>query len=49
MARVNLAWCAIDWQAGIYSQAALQAVYFVLSAYGWWKWRGKVELKGEQS
>jgi len=34
----NAGWFAIDWHAGIYSQAALQAVYFVLSAYGWISW-----------
>ena len=34
----NATWAYVDWAHGIYPQAALQAVYFVLSLYGIWKW-----------
>ena len=37
----NFAWMLIDWHKGLYSQAALFAVYFVLAAYGLFKWRAK--------
>jgi nicotinamide riboside transporter PnuC len=35
----NAGWVWIDWDAGIYAQAGLQAVYFLLSIYGIWEWR----------
>lgn len=35
----NFAWCVIDARHGIYSQAALQAVYLGLSFYGYRKWK----------
>jgi nicotinamide riboside transporter PnuC len=34
----NFAWMMIDFYEGIYSQAALFAVYFVLAIYGLTKW-----------
>ena len=34
----NATWACVDYQHGIYPQAALQAVYFMLSLYGIWKW-----------
>jgi nicotinamide riboside transporter PnuC len=32
-------WCAVDWYHGIYSQAVLFAIYFLLAIHGWWNWR----------
>jgi len=32
-------WCIIDWYHGIYSQAVLFAIYFILAIHGWYKWR----------
>ncbi len=34
----NAVWAFADWSVGLHAQAALQAVYFVLSLYGIWKW-----------
>ena len=34
----NATWTYVDYQHGIYPQAALQAVYFLLSIYGIWRW-----------
>lgn len=34
----NAAWAVVDYQAGLYSQAALFAVYFVLAVWGLWEW-----------
>ena len=34
----NAAWCLIDLRHGIYAQAALQFIYFLLSVYGLRKW-----------
>ena len=39
----NLAWTGIDIWKGIYSQAALQAVYVGLAVWGWVTWRGRGE------
>ncbi|MBI4584567.1 MAG: nicotinamide mononucleotide transporter [Planctomycetes bacterium] len=38
-AGTNAVWAAVDYRHGIYGQAGLQAVYFLLSLYGIWKWR----------
>ena len=35
----NAAWTVIDLNAGIYSQASLQAVYCGLAVYGIFRWR----------
>ena len=35
----NAAWVIVDASAGVYSQAALQAVYCGMSVWGWRKWR----------
>ncbi len=35
----NFAWMIIDWRAGLYSQSALFAVYFVLAIWGIIKWK----------
>ena len=37
-ALTNATWTVVDYQHGIYPQAVLQAVYFVLSVYGIWQW-----------
>jgi len=34
----NATWTYVDFTHGMYPQAALQAVYCVLSLYGIWKW-----------
>lgn len=34
----NAVWALIDLRHGIYAQAALQGVYFLLSVYGLVKW-----------
>ena len=34
----NPTWAVVDYIHGIHAQAAIQAVYFVLSIYGLWKW-----------
>ncbi len=35
----NSCWMAIDWHKGIYPQAALFAVYLVLSVWGLIRWK----------
>ena len=35
----NATWAAVDFSRGIYSQAALFAVYTVLAVVGWFSWR----------
>ena len=35
----NALWCAVDAYKGLYSQAILFAVYFVLAVWGLVKWR----------
>jgi len=37
----NAIWCGVDWWAGIYSQAALQAVYCGLAVWGLIEWSRK--------
>jgi hypothetical protein len=39
----NAIWTYADIAHGIYAQAALQAVYFALSLYGFAKWRKEGE------
>ena len=39
----NAAWSVIDMAYGIWSQAALQAVYFFLAVWGLMAWRSKAE------
>ena len=43
-----LCWIVMFTQAKLYADVGLQAVYFVLSIYGWWAWlnpgAGKIEL-----
>jgi nicotinamide riboside transporter PnuC len=34
----NATWAVADYRHGLPQQAALQAVYFLLSLYGIWKW-----------
>jgi nicotinamide riboside transporter PnuC len=34
----NLAWAVIDFQAGLYAQSALFAVYLGLAVWGLYKW-----------
>ncbi len=42
-AATNATWAVVDYLHGIYAQAALQAIYFVLSIYGIWKWSARHE------
>ena len=35
----NACWAGVDWYKGVYAQATLFAVYFVLALYGMWEWR----------
>jgi nicotinamide riboside transporter PnuC len=35
----NFSWAVIDYYYGLYSQAALFALYFVLAIYGLYQWR----------
>ena len=37
----NFSWMCIDFYHGLYSQAFLFAVYFILSLYGLWEWSRK--------
>ncbi len=37
----NFAWMIVDYEAGIYAQAAKYAVFFVLALWGLWEWRRK--------
>jgi nicotinamide riboside transporter PnuC len=39
----NAGWMVIDYREGIYSQAALFAVYFVLAVWGIGKWKPERE------
>lgn len=32
-------WSLLFWRAKLYSDSALQGVFFVLGCYGWWRWR----------
>jgi nicotinamide riboside transporter PnuC len=41
----NCAWAAVDYGAGLYSQAALMAVYAGLSVWGWCSWK-QIEARG---
>ena len=41
----NATWTYVDYQHGIYPQAALQGVYFILSLYGIWQWSGLREKR----
>jgi nicotinamide mononucleotide transporter len=41
----NSVWVWADLEHGLYAQAALMAVYFVLSLYGLWKWSARKEEK----
>ena len=34
----NATWAYVDWTHGLPAQAALMAVYFLLSLWGIWKW-----------
>ena len=35
----NGAWCIYDFRNGLYPQAALFAIYFVLAIWGLYKWK----------
>jgi nicotinamide riboside transporter PnuC len=37
----NFVWMIIDYQNGLYSQAALFLIYFLLAIWGLWEWRKK--------
>ena len=45
----NASWAWLDWSNGLYSQAALMAVYFVLSLWGIWSWSRKGDRHGEKT
>ena len=34
----NASWCVIDWQHGLFAQAALMSIYCILSLWGLWAW-----------
>lgn len=42
----NATWAAVDFLHGIYAQAALQCVYFLLSVYGFVKWTNGTHRPG---
>lgn len=45
----NAAWVAYDLSLSAWPQAALMAVYFTLSVWGWFKWTNPVpHSKGEE-
>lgn len=44
----NAAWTIADYQHGLPQQAALQAVYFLLSLYGIWHWSRTENRHGVQ-
>ena len=46
-AATNAIWTYADMVHGIYPQAALQFVYFLLSIYGIWKWSALRPAKGQ--
>jgi len=37
----NIGWVAMDYQAGLTSQAVLFIVYTALAVWGLWEWKGK--------
>ncbi len=38
----NFSWMVVDFIHGLYSQAVLFLVYFVLAIYGWFRWGKEV-------
>jgi nicotinamide mononucleotide transporter len=42
-------YAVVFWQARLYADMGLQALYFALSIYGWWAWRRGGENHGELS
>lgn len=38
-AGTNASWAVVDYNAGLYAQAALFAVYFTTALWGIWEWR----------
>jgi nicotinamide riboside transporter PnuC len=34
----NLVWACVDWSRGLYAQAVLMVVYFLLAVWGIWRW-----------
>jgi len=37
----NLAWCVVDFRAGLPAQGCLFGVYCILAVWGWFKWGAK--------
>jgi nicotinamide mononucleotide transporter len=37
----NVFWALLFWRAKLYSDSALQGVFFALGCYGWWRWHHK--------
>ncbi len=35
----SASWCVLDFQHGLPGQGIVQACYFCLSAWGWWRWK----------
>jgi len=44
----NVIWTYADFSHGIYSQATLQAVYFMLAIYGIHKWKNRKLINGKE-
>lgn len=40
-AGTNATWAIVDYQAGLFAQAALFGIYFILAIWGIWEWRHK--------
>lgn len=45
-AGTNAAWTIVDYNAGLYAQAALFGIYFCLALWGIWEWRHKEAVMG---
>lgn len=44
----NACWCLVDYHKGLYAQAALFAVYFLLAVYGVYEWeKRKIGARAE--
>jgi nicotinamide mononucleotide transporter len=37
----NVFWALLFWRAKLYSDSALQGIFFALGCYGWWRWMAK--------
>ena len=44
----NVFFLVLFWSARLYADAALQIVYLVLGAFGWWEWLHGGERRGRR-